>query len=789
MRAALLLWIAAVGVASGAAAQTRVAVRVEPQAVRVGETVTYTLTIEDGRTGFIDPPDATGGLDLLQRRPTSDRSSTVNGRTDRRVTWTYRATGPGTATLGAISFRAGALTFETDPVTVTVRAPGPSSVTPRSGGLPAEAVALRLQTDVREAVVGQQIVVEVVLYTDPDAQPVETRAAGAWNTPGVWREELDTPDPAVGRTVRDGGRERVAYVVERLAIFPTRPGTLTLAPRELRVALVRYAAPSLDPFDGWFTPFLQQRETVTVQTPPLTIEVSPPPAGAPPSFAGAVGDVTLERRVDRTSAAPDEPVTVTLTLRGDANLATLAAPDLGVPPDAADVFDPEEAREADRLGERLLGARTWTWTLVPTGGDITIPTLAWTSYDPSAGRYVTHTAPAATIRVAGGPATASGASPALVLRSTARRVPPAVPPGLLWGALAVGALVPALVVGGRTARRRWRERPRRAAPPRPPSEADEGYAGTEARVRRAVAARWGVDPATPPERLAGALIAAGADAATADRLAAVVAHAQRGRFAPGLGGTPAPAMLAAEATAALAASPAARAGAVAVLALLLLAPPASAQPGGRPDDPTDSFALGVQLAAEGDTAGAVAAWQAAGGPDADHNLGVVALSRGDAGRARLHLERAARAAPLDGATRLALAEARERTGAPAPTRTAQAWAVLTVGGSAPLVALAVALLLAATAAFATGRRRPATIVGGVGAVLALAAAISLVGAAVPRGVVVASAPVRAAPSPDAPEAGALPVGTAVRLGDREAGWREVHAEGVAGWLPERAVGR
>ncbi len=784
MRPALLGLL--VLIASTATAQTRVAVRVEPQTVRVGETVTYTLTVEDGRTGALPPPEPTGGLRLVQRRPSSDRSSTINGRTDRRVQWTYRATSPGTATIGGISFRAGALTFETDPVSVTVRAPGPQSVTPRSGGLPAEAVALRLQTDVRDAIVGQQVVVEVVLYTDPDAQPVETRAAGAWNTPGVWREELDTPDPAVGRTVRDGGHERVAYVVERLAIFPTRAGRLTLAPRELRVSLVRYAAPSLDPFDGWFTPFLQQRETVTVQTPALTLDVSAPPAPAPPSFAGAVGDVTMERRVDKTSAAPDEPVTVTLTLRGDANLATLSTPELSVPTAVADVFDPEDARDADRLGERLVGERTWTWTLVPTGGDVTIPALTWASYSPTAGRYVTHTAPAVTVRVAGG-SSASAASPALALRTTARRTPPTVPPGILWGALAVGALVPALVAGGRQARRRWRERPRRTAPVRSPAEADEGYAGTEARVRRAVHARWGIDPATPPERLATALTAAGADAATASRLAAVVAHAQRGRFAPGLGGTPPPAALAAEASAALA-SPAARGVAVAVIALLLLAPSAGAQ--------TDPFALGVRLAAEGDTAGAVAAWQAAGGPDADHNLGVVALSRGDAGRARFYLERAARAAPLDATTRRTLADARERTGAPPPSRAAQAWAVLTVGGGAPLVALAVALLLAATAAFATGRRPAAALVGGMGSVLALAAAVALVGAALPRGVVVVSETVRAAPSGEAPEAGSVPVGTAVRIGAREAGWREIRADGVAGWLrrpygwlPERAVAR
>lgn len=206
------------------------------------------------------------------------------------------------------------------------------------------------------------------------------------------------------------------------------------------------------------------------------------------------------------------------------------------------------------------------------------------------------------------------------------------------------------------------------------------------------------------------------------------------------------------------------------------------------------FELGTTLAAEGDTAGAVAAWEGAWDTGwrsaaAESNLGTVALGRGDVGRARLHLERAVRIAPLDAGVARELAAVRERSGAAPPSVVGRVWGgVVGVVGPGGLVALALALVFGALGLFLLGRRRPAGVVGALGAVAVVAAGAALWQAGRSEGVVLAeAADVRASPSPTAPPVARVRAGELVGVGAERAGWRRVTTDGAEGWLWGGAV--
>ena len=225
-----------------------------------------------------------------------------------------------------------------------------------------------------------------------------------------------------------------------------------------------------------------------------------------------------------------------------------------------------------------------------------------------------------------------------------------------------------------------------------------------------------------------------------------------------------------------------------VLALLALLQPAPRAEAER------LFDVGARLVAEGDTAGAVAAWEGArrtgwASAAVEQNLGVVAQARGDVGRARLHLERAARLAPLDGAVAAALATAREEAGAAPPSAAERAWrAAVGVARPVGLVALALALAFGALGLFLLGRRRPALVVGAVAAVAVVAAGAALWGEGAVRGVVLVSvADVRAGPSATAPPLARVRAGEVVGVGEERAGWRRVAAGGEEGWVWGGAV--
>ncbi len=226
-----------------------------------------------------------------------------------------------------------------------------------------------------------------------------------------------------------------------------------------------------------------------------------------------------------------------------------------------------------------------------------------------------------------------------------------------------------------------------------------------------------------------------------------------------------------------------------LLALLLLQPAASPRA-----EAERLFALGAELIAEGDTSGAVAAWEGARATGVtsvavEHNLGTVALQRGDLGRARLHLERAARLAPLD--TRIAQNLRLARQAADVPTRSVpeRLWdQIVGVVGAVGLVALALALTFGALGLFFLERRRLALGVGVAAALAVGVAAAALWERSQPIGVVLApEAEVTEAPSAEAVGVARVRAGETVRVGGARGGWRRVEADGAEGWLPERAV--
>ena len=223
--------------------------------------------------------------------------------------------------------------------------------------------------------------------------------------------------------------------------------------------------------------------------------------------------------------------------------------------------------------------------------------------------------------------------------------------------------------------------------------------------------------------------------------------------------------------------------AVLTLALFQLAAPSR-------EEADRLYRLGLGLAAERDTAGAVAALESVrqtgwAAPDAERALADLHAARGDAGPAALALTRAVRLDP-DAAP----------PGTPRPNATlAVARQARGLVGTTGMVALALALYLGAVAVallVARERRRPALAGAAALAVVAVVAlgvaAVALWDASRTVGVSLASVEVRERPTPEAPPVGQLAPGQRVKVGDEVAGWRAIEAANGTGWVPARAVG-
>ncbi|WP_412062141.1 BatD family protein [Rubrivirga sp. IMCC45206] len=548
----LLAALLAVGAAAQSASASLSATRIQ-----VGETVTYTVTLAGGRGERVGPPLATGALELVSRQPVLDAMTSFNGQVERRVAWIYRATRPGTGRVAR--FRASVAGVPVSAPAQSVLVVGGAPVaSPRAAPSGGRELFIRAEPSRRTAVVGQQIVVDYVLYFEPQVQPRETSPVGTWDAPGAWREEMDV-GPAYPRPTTVGGAPYEAVTIRRVALFATRAGTLTLAPMTFSVDLLRTDRSfSNDPFAPFFSPFTRRLEDREVIAPEATVEVRALPDGAPDSFTGAVGQFQLRTTLPAVAADAGEAVRVRVDITGTGNIATLDAPELAVPP-GVDAYDPKSEQELFRGGQTLRGVKTFDYTLVPQGGGtLDIPSAPWTYFDPADGQYKTlRTEP---IRVdVDGPALLStpapGAAPADLLTSAdwSRRT---AAPGWLWGVLGGGLALPALAGGlflaARAGRRRLdadtpdkRRRRARADAARRLAEArglagPEGYAAVEGAVRGYLSERLDAPAVASPDDLAATLAAA--PPALRDQTLAVLADATRGRFAPGLGAPPAAAL-------------------------------------------------------------------------------------------------------------------------------------------------------------------------------------------------------------------------------------------------------
>jgi len=391
-------------VASRALAQSStVQVSAEASSTEIGaqESVVLTVRVEGRKAGPIDPPDppVTTNLVLEQSTPTTQRNVSINGQgqMERSITyrWLYEPVRTGSAEIGPVEVTVAGSTYSTDPIRVRVLpqaqrpslpstsphgarpSPQPSPAQPRDDrddGVDSRDLFIRAEPSATRVFQNEQVTIEYRLLFRPDVQLRHSRLASAWDANGFWREELDVASRPQPRTRSVNGRSYQSIVLKRVAVFPTRPGSLRVDP--LRIETEAYRRPMQRGF-----------EPMTIASGALTIEARSLPSDAPPHFEGAVGDYTLRARLSSDSVQVGDAVRLHVTVEGQGNLATLSPPAF-LPPDAFESYTPEVSTDINRGGRVVRGTKTFTYTLIPqTGGQYTLPAVELPVFDPDARAY------------------------------------------------------------------------------------------------------------------------------------------------------------------------------------------------------------------------------------------------------------------------------------------------------------------------------------------------------------------------------------------------------------------
>ena len=205
---------------------------------------------------------------------------------------------------------------------------------------------------------------------------------------GFWVEDLERPQaPASGEPASIGGVAYRRFPVLRKLLFPTKAGALSVPAATFRIGLASQGF-----FDGG--------GVVERSTKPLTVNVEPLPEA--PGFSGAVGHFRVTASLDRAQVPLGEAATLRFRVEGTGNLKWIdRGPDVSLA--GAKVYPPQTKSDLKTTAAGISGSRSWEFVVVPqTSGSLEFPPLAFSYFDPQAGRIVTDRTQPLRLRVEGG---------------------------------------------------------------------------------------------------------------------------------------------------------------------------------------------------------------------------------------------------------------------------------------------------------------------------------------------------------------------------------------------------
>jgi len=214
---------------------------------------------------------------------------------------------------------------------------------------------------------GQPAIISYYLYTDQMVRSFNLE--DEQDFPGYGKSIYDQPNTLNYETVTYQGKRFQRALVKRLMLLPNATGEMQAPILSGRARIYEFG-------------YLNQR----VRSEAAWLEVLPlPQVNVPPSFTGAVGTFEVSDDLSADKVSLGEAITYSLRISGTGNFNQFTHPDM--PVTQAQMTAP---MAIDRLNAGVEGSRTLHYTIIPSErGSFILPSLSFSWFDPSTGRYQT----------------------------------------------------------------------------------------------------------------------------------------------------------------------------------------------------------------------------------------------------------------------------------------------------------------------------------------------------------------------------------------------------------------
>ena len=375
-----------------------------PLIVTAGEMfrVEFVLDTNKPDDGSFTPPDFEG-LDILAGPTTSTgfEFQSINGVTSQKktctITYVVVAQNVGNITIGSASISVDGKSYTTKATPIEVVDGGAERQQQQQGRAAEQGnavqnkvakddIVLRLNLSRTNVYKGEPIRASLTLYTRASIVGFEDVKLPSFN--GFWSQELPVDNYKPQRETLDG-KVYDSQIIKEYLLYPQQSGSLTIESADI-TAIARVVIQNARNFDPFFGGGAEEYNVKRkLSTGNITVKVDELPAGAPASFAGAVGEFTISAEMPPAQIKANSAATYTVKVSGTGNLTFLQAPTLTLPSsfEAYSVRNTESIRSTT---QGTTGYRQFEYPFIARAeGEYDIPAVEFSFFSPQKGAYVT----------------------------------------------------------------------------------------------------------------------------------------------------------------------------------------------------------------------------------------------------------------------------------------------------------------------------------------------------------------------------------------------------------------
>jgi len=370
-----------------------------PSVVAVGEQFTISWTANARGGEFIAPE--INDFYVLSGPQTSFSQSTqiIQGKVTTTISNTYtyylQATKEGKFSIPPGKYTVKNNEYLSEPVNIEVVSEGTNVNRPGEQGREREDdlqegvsssdLYVRLLVNKTNVYLGEHIVASLKIYSRVNLSGIQEVKYPDFKS--FLKEDLETAPLRALERENVNGSIYGTGILQRFLLYPQRTGTIAIDPANLTV-LLQQQSRSNDPFFGdFFSTFTTVPKMIA--TLPVEINLKPLPPGAPSTFNGAVGDFSIRSSISADTVNTNDAVTYRIILQGHGNMKLTSAPELDLPPDI-EIYEPKISSDLSVSASGTSGSRTFEYVLIPRyHGEFVIPSVQYSYFDPSSGRYMT----------------------------------------------------------------------------------------------------------------------------------------------------------------------------------------------------------------------------------------------------------------------------------------------------------------------------------------------------------------------------------------------------------------